>query len=95
MGKCPAELKLPRKTLHSLIAARSGHGDFKEYHKKFGHIEYSLCPCGEEKSPVHFFFCRFKRQRVRKEVGKLKPHEAINWLLGTTDGAAAFSRIIK
>lgn len=35
----PAELALPRRTLHALYAERSGHGDFASYHARFGHAE--------------------------------------------------------
>ncbi|PWI64394.1 hypothetical protein PCL_10507 [Purpureocillium lilacinum] len=34
---CPPELALPRATLHSLLAARSRHGDFADYHERFNH----------------------------------------------------------
>lgn len=33
------ELKLKRELLGWLIAARSGHGHFADYHEKFGHEE--------------------------------------------------------
>ncbi|KAK0369583.1 RNA-directed DNA polymerase from transposon x-element [Colletotrichum limetticola] len=33
----PPELALPWATLHHLLAARSGHGDFEQYHRRFNH----------------------------------------------------------
>lgn len=57
--KCPQELRLPRKVLHHLLAARSGHGDFAWYHRKFNHPNAKLdCTCGRAKAPSHLVFCR-------------------------------------
>lgn len=39
---CPPELTLPRATLHSLLAARSHHGDFAQYHERFNHEDARL-----------------------------------------------------
>lgn len=48
-----------RKTLHRLLAARSGHGDFADYHERFGHRESNNnCSCGKRKSPRHIFYCK-------------------------------------
>lgn len=94
-GKCPATLRIPRKALHHLLSARSGHGDFENYHERFNHTSYSPCICGRAKSPIHFFFCRLKRATVRRYTGKLRTQEAINWLLGTEEGAVAYSSIIN
>jgi ribonuclease HI len=48
-----------RATLHRLLAARSGHGDFAAYHERFGHTDSNKhCTCGERKTPEHIFFCR-------------------------------------
>ncbi|RAL60615.1 hypothetical protein DID88_009933 [Monilinia fructigena] len=33
----PPELRLPRTLLHRLLAARTAHGDFAQYHRRFGH----------------------------------------------------------
>ena len=55
----PPELRLPRKLLHKLLAARTGHGDFAAYHRRFNHPDANLlCHCGQEKSPIHFLRCR-------------------------------------
>jgi hypothetical protein len=46
----PPELWLNRTTLHKLAADRTGHGDFRAYHERFGHPEEvgfrSQCACG-------------------------------------------------
>ncbi|KAF5500029.1 hypothetical protein CGCA056_v014966 [Colletotrichum aenigma] len=64
---CPPELALPRAILHHLIAARSGHGDFEQYHQRFNHTEALLtCSCGEAKEVDHLVYCRktlVRRQR--------------------------------
>ena len=55
----PPELQLPRRLLHKLLAARTGHSDFVAYHQWFNHQEAILtCSCGREKSPTHFLRCR-------------------------------------
>jgi ribonuclease HI len=77
-----AELQqLGRPMLHRLLAARSGHGDFADYHKRFGHADVSVkCSCGRQKSPSHIFYCRklanresqvgFCRRKVAEEIGE-------------------------
>ena len=61
--KRPPELQLPRATLGRLLAARSGHGDFAEYHERFKHDDALLtCSCGRRKEPSHFYFCREGRK---------------------------------
>ncbi|POS81646.1 hypothetical protein EPUL_006429, partial [Erysiphe pulchra] len=64
-GKCPPELLLPRKILHLLISARTGHGDFKSYHKRFHHENYQGCDCGTDKSPE-----QTNHQNIFSSVGK-------------------------
>ena len=58
LEKRPPELHLPRPALGRLLAARSGHGDFAEYHERFKHDDALLtCSCGCRKEPSHFYFC--------------------------------------
>ncbi|RAL62915.1 hypothetical protein DID88_004756 [Monilinia fructigena] len=46
----PPELRLPRTLLHRLLAARTAHGDFAQYHRRFGHTDAELnCLCGYAK----------------------------------------------
>ncbi|POS84329.1 hypothetical protein EPUL_003777, partial [Erysiphe pulchra] len=53
--KMPPELFfLTRYSLGKLLAARNGHGDFADYHRRFHHGEAeNSCDCGAEKSPDH------------------------------------------
>ncbi|KAM4061432.1 endonuclease/exonuclease/phosphatase [Hirsutella rhossiliensis] len=44
---CPPELGLPRTMLHHLLAARTHHGDFADYHERFQHDDACVtCSCG-------------------------------------------------
>jgi hypothetical protein len=69
---CPAELHLPRRTLHSLLAARSGHGDFEWYHRWREHTDGRNCTCGKMKTPDHLVYCK-KAQRLRSQWPKFEP----------------------
>lgn len=65
--KKPPELSLPRQLLHHLIAARSGHGDFAAYHRRFKHSDANLeYDCGLETSPFHSIRCRIYATTTRK-----------------------------
>lgn len=58
LEKQPPELLLPRATLSRLLAARSGHGDFADYHECFKHEDALMtCACGCRKEPTHFYYC--------------------------------------
>jgi Reverse transcriptase (RNA-dependent DNA polymerase)/Endonuclease-reverse transcriptase len=81
----PEELWLARSLLGRLLAARSGHGDFADYHERFNHEDaHLLCSCGSRKSPLHFFFCRRGRRRAKRPLGP--PGTAVP-LLSTAKGA--------
>ncbi|KAI1005501.1 hypothetical protein K3495_g2711 [Podosphaera aphanis] len=85
--------RLSRRALGSLFAARLGHGDFANYHRRFHHDSTLLtCACGDEKTPDHFFFCRLGRQRGRLPGGPRHPSTGIRWALGSADGAVAFGK---
>lgn len=80
----PEELLIARSLLGRLLAARTGHGDFADYHERFNHEDaYLLCGCGCRKSPLHFFFCRRGRRKARLPLGT--PDTAVP-LLGTVKG---------
>lgn len=82
----PEELKLPRPVLGRLLAARSKHGDFADYHERFNHQDtHLLCRCGTRKSPIHFLFCRIAKRKAARPPGPLS--EVIPFLLGTPKGA--------
>ena len=78
----PPELSLPRRILHGLLAARSGHGDFAAYHRRFKHEDSILnCICGQETSPTHFIKCRNHATKMRKLRRGLPMNVFINKLL--------------
>ncbi|RAL66825.1 hypothetical protein DID88_007608 [Monilinia fructigena] len=61
----PPELRLPRTLLHRLLAARTAHGDFAQYHRRFGHTDAELnCLCGYAKTPEHLVFCEISQRKV-------------------------------
>ena len=69
----PPELRLPRWVYHRLIAARTGHGNFKGYHQRFGHEDIDCsCVCGRERRPWHFAECRLALQNWRN-VKRVRP----------------------
>lgn len=57
----PSELNLGRGLLHHLLAARSDHGDFEAYHKRFRHAGNHRFSCGGGKSTAYLAFCRITR----------------------------------
>lgn len=82
----PSELNLPRPLLGRILASRTGHGDFADYHERFNHEDANLhCRCGKRKSTLHFFFCRIAKRRARRPPGP--PSEVIAFLLGSGKGA--------
>lgn len=82
----PKELTmLSRATLGRVIASRSGHGDFADYHSRFNHSDaHLLCSCGARKAPFHFFFCRIGKRSIRRAINA--PPNTIDSLLGTHEG---------
>jgi hypothetical protein len=81
----PDELRLGRPLLGRILAARTGHGDFADYHERFSHEDaYLLCSCGARKARLHFFFCRRAKNRVPRPPGP--PSVALPTLLGTPKG---------
>lgn len=84
--KRPGELHLNRLDLGHIIAARTGHGDFADYHEQFNHDDaHLICRCGTQKAPLHVFFCRIAKRRAPRPPGP--PSEVIPSLLGTAKGA--------
>ena len=86
------ELQLPRTHLAKLLAERSGHGDFAEYHRRLDHADAELhCACGAPKAPGHFLFCHMtpKAYLLRRWNGRVLAREDV---LTTAHGARAFSR---
>lgn len=69
--KKPPKLALPRAIYARLIAARTGHGDFVTYHRRWNHDTAPLhCECGREKSVGHLVQCRRALSRWRETSGR-------------------------
>ena len=74
-----------RATLHRLLAARSGHGDFAGYHERFSHTDSNNhCSCGERKTPQHVFFCG--KLRGNRLLPRHAPRAAFQQFLGERSG---------
>ncbi|KID59415.1 reverse transcriptase, partial [Metarhizium hybridum] len=81
-SSCPPELALSRTMLHHLLAARTHHGDFADYHERFQHNDACVtCSCGRRKAPTHLFYCRKIQPRCRMRLAP-SPTVAINQALG-------------
>jgi hypothetical protein len=89
--RCPPELHLPRHLLAHWLSARSGHGDYHNYHERFKHHEAERnCRCGTPKSARHILTCRRAVQTHLLERWKNR-HIRPEQLFITTEGAFAFS----
>lgn len=92
LRKRPPELSLPRAALGRLLAARSGHGDFADYHERFNHEDAKLdCSCGARKDPSHFYYCR----RGRRAAAHPWAGSQIAEVLRTKEGIAAFGKWLE
>ncbi|KJZ68930.1 hypothetical protein HIM_11673 [Hirsutella minnesotensis 3608] len=81
-SSCPPELALPRTMLYHLLAARTHHGDFADYHERFQHNDACVtCSCGRRKAPTHLFYCRKIQSRCRMRLAP-SPTVAINQAIG-------------
>ena len=79
------ELHLDQASLGHILAARSYHRDFADYHLCFHyHNAIFHCSCGRRKSPLYFYFCL--KSNARKSLYKGCLLEAILWLLRTVKG---------
>jgi ribonuclease HI len=77
-------LSIRRPEAGRILAIRSGHGDFADYHTRFHHNDALLyCSCGKRKSPLHFYFCR-KGKATKSLPGP--PSDNLQWLLCTSTG---------
>lgn len=84
----PSELFLPRGSLGRLLAARSGHGDFAQYHERFNHENALLfCSCGQRKSPQHFCHCLKGKRTAQHTWAGLSCKETLR----TKEGALLFN----
>ncbi|KAI0999414.1 hypothetical protein K3495_g8783 [Podosphaera aphanis] len=80
--KKPPELALPRALYARLLAARTGHGDFAAYHRRWNHESATLaCPCGRETSVGHLVECRRALANWRTISGRRRA-PALHEMLG-------------
>ena len=76
------ELTLQRRQLVYLLAARTPHGDFADYHERFNHEDAVIyCPCRRRKSPTHIFYCKKIPSSLRPRLTP-EPEAAIRRYLG-------------
>ena len=90
----PRELRLPRPLLGQVIALRTGHGDFVEYHERLGYEGEHRCSCGELKTRTHFYFCGDAR-RVSSTIHRGRPEGRIRWLVGTRKGVEVLAEWLQ
>jgi ribonuclease HI len=92
-SKMPVELTLPRPILGYLLAARSGHGDFRAYHERFNHENATLhCyHCNQDSSPDHFATCKAISPSFDLFAPVRCPNPAL-WALSTTKGMKVFAK---
>ena len=92
-AKTIPEMSLKREVLGWLIAARSGHGHFADYHERFGHKEEDIyCRCGRRRSRSHPFSCSSARKwRVKLFSITDRRLLAQKEVLGTAQGIKMFA----
>jgi ribonuclease HI len=87
-----------RKDLLKLVQARTGHGDFAAYHRRFQHQDaVLLCrQCSNETSRSHPFFCpALEIQQNQLLVSKEGFPLTVRQILDSPDGSSAFLRFIS
>lgn len=90
----PPELSLPRFALGKLLASRSGHGDFQEYHLRFAHTDAVVnCNCGSPKTPTHFWYCPLPRPRIANPYASAA--QGLPFILSSHNGARRFAAWVK
>ncbi|CAD6500467.1 BgTH12-07643, partial [Blumeria graminis f. sp. triticale] len=90
----PKELSLARPFLSRLYAARSGRGDFAEYHRRFNHEGANLhCDCGQLKAPLHFLECHLITHRPPR--APLSSRDPKKFLPGTWEGVLHVAKWIS
>lgn len=88
----PGELQFSQPTLHRLLAERSGHGDFQDYHDRFQHDANPRCRCDEPKNPGHVFQCEQTYHLMPKGAREARDTRA--FLLGPV-GCVDFQIFVK
>ncbi|ODM19998.1 hypothetical protein SI65_04984 [Aspergillus cristatus] len=86
LDKRPHELSLPRASLGRLLAARSGHGEFAQYHERFRHEDAKVeCSCGCPKILHHFYYCWKGHKASPQPWGNRQVDEILRSKSGTRD----------
>ncbi|KAE8211818.1 hypothetical protein CF319_g9314 [Tilletia indica] len=79
--RSPLTLTLARRDLGTLLQIRTGHGDFADYHERFGHETATLtCVCGDPRAPLHPLECpvfAVHRPLLQDEDGRSLTHEQL------------------
>ncbi|EJP63491.1 reverse transcriptase [Beauveria bassiana ARSEF 2860] len=89
------ELTLQRRQLGYLLAARTHHGDFADYHERFNHEDAELnYPCGRRKSPTHLFYYKRIPRSLRPRLAP-EPEAAIRRYLGRSFQTYLLTSIIR
>jgi len=93
--KARPALGVPRASLSWWLAARSHHGDFASYHKRFNHEDVHLfCSCKHEKTPEHYAYCKLVWKLKHKWPENLRKISSPSHLYSKTiDDAAAFHKL--
>ncbi len=92
-AKSMPEMTLKREVLGWLIAARSGHGHFADYHERFGHEEEDIyCKCGQRRSKYHPF-SRSSARALKVKLFSVTDKRLVTpkEVLGTTQGIKMFA----
>ncbi len=93
-AKSLPELRLKREVQRWLIAARSSHRHFSQYHERFGHEEIVVeCVFRQRRAQLHPFSCPKAREHrlhlwCKKRQRQLSPEE----VLRTPEGVAVFAK---
>ncbi|RAL63267.1 hypothetical protein DID88_004344 [Monilinia fructigena] len=79
----------------------TAHGDFAQYHRRFGHTEAELtCLCGFEKAPDHLVFCEISQRKfhawpARPERPPSRPEEGRRIPKRTTGASRALRKLSR
>jgi hypothetical protein len=91
-GPGSSVLSIRRLEAGYILAIRSGHRDFADYHTRFHHEDALLYgSCGRKKSLLHFYFCR-KGKAATPLLGPLS--KKLQWLLCTSAGTNKLAKWI-
>ncbi|QLI74027.1 uncharacterized protein G6M90_00g112790 [Metarhizium brunneum] len=82
LSSCPPELALPQTMLQQLLATRTHHGDFADYHERFQHNDVCVtCSCGRRFAPTQLFYYRKIQPLCQMRLAP-SPTVAINQAIG-------------